>query len=223
MAMTRDLACASVLSPKPQQHAHQILEVGSNHSSRSTRCDAVALLHHPTIRSLVGALTDREGPATLDCIRRADSGKVPALTEGGPMLIKVLALTAFALLTSSSALAAAGGCHAISGTYQNQNVPCVPQAIACVESQVTGDLGGTSLTLITGLDLATQVFTGTATNVSQTGPCSKARSPEPWQPDPCSPSPAERASTRTPPAHGGLPSLSAELAHTPGSTARERR
>ena len=85
------------------------------------------------------------------------------------MLIKVLALTAFALLTSSSALAAAGGCHAISGTYQNQNVPCVPPAIACVESQVTGDLGGTSLTLITGFDPATQVFTGTATNFLTNG------------------------------------------------------
>jgi hypothetical protein len=79
------------------------------------------------------------------------------------VLTKILALTGFALLTSSSAIAAAGGCHAISGTYQNQNVPCVPPAIACVESQVTGDHAGTSLTRITGFDPATGVFTGTVT------------------------------------------------------------
>ena len=85
------------------------------------------------------------------------------------MLTKILAVTAFALLTSSSALAAAGGCHAISGTYVNQNIPCTVPALACVESQVTGDLAGTSLTVITGFDPATQVFTGTTTNLLTNG------------------------------------------------------
>jgi hypothetical protein len=85
------------------------------------------------------------------------------------LLTKILALTTFALLTSSSALAAAGGCHAISGSHQNQNVSCVPPNIACVESQVAGDLEGTGLTLITGFDPATQIFTGTITNFLTNG------------------------------------------------------
>lgn len=85
------------------------------------------------------------------------------------MLTKILAATAFALLTSSSALAAAGGCHAISGTYVNQNVPCTVPALACVESQLAGDHEGTSLTVITGFDPATQVFTGTITTILTNG------------------------------------------------------
>ena len=85
------------------------------------------------------------------------------------MLTKLLALTGFALVTSSSALAAPGGCHANSGTYVNRNIPCPVPALACVESQVTGDLEGTSLTVITGFDPATQVFTGTITNVLTNG------------------------------------------------------
>ena len=80
------------------------------------------------------------------------------------MLTKILAVTALALLTSSSALAAAGGCHAIVGTHTNQNVPCVVPALACVESQVTGTFAGTALTVITGFDPATGVFTGTTTS-----------------------------------------------------------
>ena len=85
------------------------------------------------------------------------------------MLTKFLAVTAFALLTSSSALAARGGCHAFSGTHVNQNVPCVVPAIACVESHVTGDHEGTALTVITGFDPAIQVFTGTTTSFLTNG------------------------------------------------------
>jgi hypothetical protein len=85
------------------------------------------------------------------------------------MLRKILALAAFALVTSSSALAAAGGCHAISGTFVNHNVPCTVPALACVESQVTGDLAGVSTTVVTTFDPATNTFSGTTTNVLDNG------------------------------------------------------
>jgi hypothetical protein len=95
--------------------------------------------------------------------------RAPDSFEEGSMLRKILAVTALALLTSSSALAATGGCHATSGSYVNQNIPCPVPALACVESQVTGDLEGTSLTVITGFDPVTQVFTGTTTNFLANG------------------------------------------------------
>jgi hypothetical protein len=85
------------------------------------------------------------------------------------MLKKTLAVTALALLTSPSALAAAGGCHAIVGTHTNQNVPCVVPALACVESQTTGTFAGTALTVITGFDPTTGIFTGTTTNFLTNG------------------------------------------------------
>ena len=74
------------------------------------------------------------------------------------MLTKILALTALALVTSSSALAAAGGCHAISGTHVNHNVPCTVPAIVCVESQVTGDFAGVSTTVVTTFDPVTNTL-----------------------------------------------------------------
>ena len=85
------------------------------------------------------------------------------------MLRKLFALTAFALLTSSSAMAAAGGCHTVAGTYVNQNVPCTVPALACVESQVTGDLAGVHTIIITGFDPVTQIFSGTTTAVLENG------------------------------------------------------
>ncbi len=85
------------------------------------------------------------------------------------MLNKIAVFMGMALFTSSSAFAAAGGCHAVSGTYVNRNIPCPVPALACVESQVTGDLEGTGLTLITGFDPATQVFTGTTTSLLTNG------------------------------------------------------
>jgi len=85
------------------------------------------------------------------------------------MLTKILALAAFALVTSSSALAAAGGCHAISGTYVNHSIPCIVPALACVESQVAGDLAGVSTTVITAFDPVTRIFSGTTTNVLDNG------------------------------------------------------
>lgn len=83
------------------------------------------------------------------------------------MLKKILALTALSLLTSSQALAATGGCHAVSGTYTNRNVPCTVPALACVESLVTGDLAGVSSIVITTFNPATQTFGGTTTGVSE--------------------------------------------------------
>lgn len=85
------------------------------------------------------------------------------------MLKKILALAALSLLTSSSAFAAAGGCHAVSGTYVNRNVPCTVPAIACVESQVTGDHAGVAITVITTFDFLTGTFTGTTTSTLDNG------------------------------------------------------
>lgn len=85
------------------------------------------------------------------------------------MLTKILALTVLTLATSSSALAAAGGCHAVSGSYVNHNVACTVPALSCVESEVSGDQAGTSLTVITAYDPATHTFSGTVTNFLENG------------------------------------------------------
>jgi hypothetical protein len=82
---------------------------------------------------------------------------------------KLLALTVVALFTSSSAMAASGGCHTISGTYINRNVPCTVPALACVETEITGDLAGVGTTTITAFDAATQTFSGTTTNTLENG------------------------------------------------------
>ena len=87
----------------------------------------------------------------------------------GALLKKILALMAFALVTSSSALAAEGGCHTIAGTHVNRSVPCPVPAVGCVESQVTGDFEGTSLTVITYFDPAAQIYSGTWTTVLTNG------------------------------------------------------
>ena len=75
----------------------------------------------------------------------------------------MLALAAFALLTSSSALAAVDGCHTIAGTHVNRSVPCPVPALGCVESTLTGDFEGTSLTVITRFDPVAQIYSGTTT------------------------------------------------------------
>jgi hypothetical protein len=85
------------------------------------------------------------------------------------MLKQLLALAGVALLQAPAALAAAGGCHAISGSYVNHNVPCTVRALACVVSDVTGDFAGTSTTIITGFSRATGIYTGTVTNVLENG------------------------------------------------------
>lgn len=85
------------------------------------------------------------------------------------MLTKIIALTGLALLTSPSALAAAGGCHAVSGTYVNRNVPCSVPALACVETHVTGDNAGVASVVITTFDPVTQTFSGTVTGVLENG------------------------------------------------------
>ena len=85
------------------------------------------------------------------------------------MLRKILAVTAFALLTSSSALAASGGCHAVSGTSVTSIVPCSVPALACRESVLTGDHAGTALTVITTFDFLTGNYTGYRTNYLANG------------------------------------------------------
>lgn len=85
------------------------------------------------------------------------------------MLLKILGLAAFMLVTSSSALAANGGCHAVSGTFVNQNIPCTVPAIACVESQVTGGLAGVTTTIVTSFDPVTHTYSGTVTNALDGG------------------------------------------------------
>jgi hypothetical protein len=85
------------------------------------------------------------------------------------MLTKILALGVLALATSGPALAAAGGCHAVSGSFVNHTVPCTVPALACVESDVAGGLAGVSTTVITGFDPVTQIATGTVTNVLENG------------------------------------------------------
>jgi hypothetical protein len=85
------------------------------------------------------------------------------------MLIKTLAVAALGLLTSSSAFAAAGGCHTVSGTFVNHTVPCTVVALVCVESQVTGDLAGTSTTAVTTIGPVPHTFSGTVTNALDDG------------------------------------------------------
>lgn len=85
------------------------------------------------------------------------------------MLTKTLAVAALGLLTSSSALAATGGCHTVSGTYVNQIVPCTVVALVCAESQVTGDLAGTSATVVTTIGPVPHTFSGTVTEVLDHG------------------------------------------------------
>jgi hypothetical protein len=85
------------------------------------------------------------------------------------MLTKLVGLALVALVGSPSAFAAAGGCHAVSGSFVNHNIPCEVPALACVESDVTGDLAGVSTTVITGFDPATRIATGTVSNVLDNG------------------------------------------------------
>jgi hypothetical protein len=85
------------------------------------------------------------------------------------MLTKILALGVLALVTSGPALAAAGGCHSVSGSFVNHNVPCTVPALACVESDVTGGLAGVSTTVITGFDPVTGIATGTVANALDNG------------------------------------------------------
>lgn len=85
------------------------------------------------------------------------------------MLKKILALTGFALLTSSSALAATGGCHAVSGTSVTSIVPCTVPAVACRESVLTGDHAGTAMSIITTFDFSTGNYTGYRTNYLANG------------------------------------------------------
>jgi hypothetical protein len=76
------------------------------------------------------------------------------------MLEKVAGLAVLVLLNSSTAFAAAGGCHAISGSYVQSFVPCATPAIACVHAETTGDLAGISDTTITAFDPVTHTFSG---------------------------------------------------------------
>jgi hypothetical protein len=85
------------------------------------------------------------------------------------MLTKLVGLALVALAASPSAIAAAGGCHAVSGTFVNHTIPCDVPALACVESDVTGGLAGVSTTVITGYDPATRIATGTVSNVLDNG------------------------------------------------------
>jgi hypothetical protein len=85
------------------------------------------------------------------------------------MLKKIVALAALALATSSSALSAPGGCHAVSGTFVNHNIPCTVPAVACVESEVTGGLAGVTITIVTSYDPVTHVYAGTVTNNLENG------------------------------------------------------
>jgi hypothetical protein len=85
------------------------------------------------------------------------------------LLTKILAVMAFALVTSSSALAATGGCHAVSGTSVTSIVPCTVPAVACRESVVTGDQAGTVLSILTTFDFSTGNYTGYRTNYLANG------------------------------------------------------
>jgi hypothetical protein len=84
-------------------------------------------------------------------------------------MLKLAAIAAIALVNSSAALAAAGGCHSISGGYVQAFVPCEVPALVCVDATLTGDLAGVSHTVITGFDPATQVVTGNVTTVRENG------------------------------------------------------
>ena len=85
------------------------------------------------------------------------------------MLKKLVLLAAVALFNSSSAIAAAGGCHDISGGYVQQFVPCTGTGLACVHATLTGDLHGVSDTVVTTFDPVTRAFTGNVTTVRDNG------------------------------------------------------
>jgi len=78
------------------------------------------------------------------------------------------ALLAVTLINSSAALAAAGGCHAFSGSYVQQAVPCLP-AIVCVDATITGDWQGVSHTVVTAYDPITNTYTGQVTITRDNG------------------------------------------------------
>src|SRR5918995_3587854 len=88
-------------------------------------------------------------------------------------MLRLPVLAATLLLTASSAFAAPGGCHVVSGTYVNRNVPCPVPALTCAESTSTVSggwgWGGTGLFIITGFNPSTQVFTGTGTSTLENG------------------------------------------------------
>jgi hypothetical protein len=84
-------------------------------------------------------------------------------------MLRLLLLPLVALLTASSAVASAGGCHSFSGTYVNHPVPCTVPALTCVESVVSGHMAGVNSVTITGFDPATQVFTGTTSSLFENG------------------------------------------------------
>jgi hypothetical protein len=85
------------------------------------------------------------------------------------MLKRLVLLAAVALINSSSAIAAAGGCHDISGGYVQEFVPCAGAGLACVDADLTGDLHGVSHTVITTFDPITRAFTGDVTIVRDNG------------------------------------------------------
>lgn len=85
------------------------------------------------------------------------------------MLRKLPALVIVALATAPSALAAAGGCHDVSGTYVNHNVRCPVVALSCVVTDIAGDLAGTSFTTITSYVSSTHVYTGTVVTTLDNG------------------------------------------------------
>jgi hypothetical protein len=84
-------------------------------------------------------------------------------------MLKLAAVAAIALVNSSAALGAAGGCHSFSGSYVQEFVPCAVPALACVDATLSGDLPGVSHTVITGFDPATRILTGDVTIVRKNG------------------------------------------------------
>jgi hypothetical protein len=82
---------------------------------------------------------------------------------------KTLAVMAMALVVAPTALAAEGGCHAVSGTSVTSIVPCTVPAVACRESVLTGDQAGTALSVITTFDFLTGNYTGYRTNFLANG------------------------------------------------------
>ena len=85
------------------------------------------------------------------------------------MFKTLFAIAGLTLVGAPSALAAAGGCHAVSGTYVNHNITCAVPAIACVESELAGDLAGSSTSIVTSFDPATQSYTAIVTNTLDDG------------------------------------------------------
>src|SRR6476646_2921841 len=89
----------------------------------------------------------------------------------GNMVKKIVVLATLALFNSSTAMAAVGGCHAFSGTFVNQVVPCAdPTAIVCVDATGSGNLDiSISHTVITSFDPVTQIAAGNVTLVRNNG------------------------------------------------------